>query len=96
MAPALLVVRGGGLDNADFYGPEFFADFVAVVLGALGDEKMEVGEFHNSGAVVPEAIDDLDEKLLELLPRDGANLEVAEALDEELCHVVVDGCLGDI
>ncbi len=71
-----------------------FAVFVAVVLGALGDKQMKVGQLLLGG--MGEATDDLDEELIEFLPRDGANFEMVEALCQQLGDVVSDRGLSDV
>lgn len=42
---------------------------------------MKVGELFWGNSVILEAVDDLDEKLVEFLPGNGANFEMIEALN---------------
>ena len=66
--------RGQGVvvDLVPFRGGEV----VAIVLGALSDEEVEMGEFFRGG--LRETIDDLDEELVEFLAGDGADFVGAE------------------
>ena len=74
--------------------PIFFVDIVAVILGALGDKEVEMGELLWGG--LGEPVDNLDEELVKFLTGNGANLEVIEALHEKIGDVVGDRGLGDV
>lgn len=49
---------------------------IYVVLGALGDKKVEMAELAGGGAGLFQGRDDLDEELLELLAGNWADFEI--------------------
>ena len=57
---------------------------------------MKMGELLWRGTVVGEAVDDLDEELVELLAGDGADFKMVETADEQFGDVVGDGGLRHV
>jgi len=97
LLPVLLRIGSIRLDDGDFERAVFFAGgAVAVVLGALSDEEVEVSELLDRDAVVDKAIYNLDEELIELLSGDGTDFEMVQATDKELGDIVSDWSFGDI
>ena len=76
--------------------PSLLGGIVAIILGALGDEEMQVAELFWRGAVFAEPVNNLDEELLVFLAGNGADFVVVEAADEEFSDFVGDGHLGDV
>ena len=68
----------------------------AIVLSALSDKEMKVGELLLGDAGGFQRIDDLDEELLEFLAGDGADFEVVEAANQQLGDFSWYGGFGDI
>lgn len=70
---------------------------ITVILGALGGKKMEVGELIFGDLCFGfEAVNDLEEKLLKLLPGNGTNLEMVEALRQNFGNFGRDRGFGNI
>ena len=78
---------GGFLDGFADFGDLLFGEreiidllpfvvYVAIILSALSDKKMKVRKLLGGGAALHEAIDNLDEKLVKFLPRDGTDFEM--------------------
>ena len=59
---------------------------IAIILGALSDEKMEVLQLVSGNANRFQRSDDLDQKLFEFLTRNGADFEMAETVLKDRGH----------
>ena len=64
--------------------PVVLVDVKAVILSALGDEEVKVGELRLGDAGGFQGVDDLNQELLEFLARDRADFEMVETAHEQL------------
>lgn len=69
---------------------------VFIILGALSDKEVKVHQLNCGSAMFDEAIDDLDEELIEFLAGNGADFEMIETFDEQNGDFVGDWCFGDV
>lgn len=67
-----------------------------IVLGALGDEEMELFEMFRGGADGEHGVDDLMDELLKFLAGNGAESEIFGQIAQNFSHGGRDGGLGDI